>query len=209
MLRATGTNISIITNFGCNKDCWYCIWKKHTLKNVNLKTDWLKLEEFLNKNNYKGKVSISGGGDSLFEYAKRQRWWNNFFELAHKYNMLVDIHTREKLVDDKFWKKINKCSFSSDVLYQDIRYLRYLNELVEVRIVHVVTAKTTNAVIEAFLSFQAEMDCQFTIKELIGFDDNGRYEQIKRKYPFIYYLDAGDYNTYYMPDNTVKEKFIF
>ena len=38
---------SIITNFGCNFNCDYCIWKNHPLKNIftNINNcDWDKLK---------------------------------------------------------------------------------------------------------------------------------------------------------------------
>lgn len=59
-------NISIITNFGCRAKCWYCIWKGHPYEKVQLETDWNKLEQFLYQNRDKGKVSVSGGGDCLY-----------------------------------------------------------------------------------------------------------------------------------------------
>jgi hypothetical protein len=63
--------------------------------------------------------------------------------------------------------------------------------------------------IEEYLGFQRRTGCQFTIKELVGHDDDGRYKEIRKKYPEIFYLDEGDYNIYYMPDNTIREKFLF
>ena len=35
MLRTACPNISVITNFGCRANCWYCIWKGHELEKVN------------------------------------------------------------------------------------------------------------------------------------------------------------------------------
>lgn len=209
MLRPISPNISIITNFGCRANCWYCIWKNHPLKHVNDQMDWNKLEDFLTFYKDKGKVSISGGGDCLYRYDIYYSWWERLFSITHKLSIKVDIHTKEKFVDTDFWNKINKCVFSSNILKNDIEYLEYIANLVLLRIVHLVTEYTTNDIIEEYLLFQKKTKCQFTIKELIGFDDKGRYKQIKEKYPSIYYLDAGDYNIYYMPDNTIKDKFLW
>ena len=209
MLRTTCPNISIITNFGCNSNCWYCIWKGHKLENVNDPTDWNKLEQFLIDNKNKGKVSISGGGDCLYRYDKHVGWWMRLFEITTNLNMLVDVHTREKFTHQSFWRKhINRCVYSSDNLQNDYEYLQYLSKLTKVRIVHLVTKATTFKIIDDYLGFQYRIKCQFTIKELIGYDDGGVYNKIRSKYPDIYHLDAGDYNIYYMPDNSIHKSFL-
>ncbi len=208
MLRTTSTNISVITNFGCRANCWYCIWKGHKLEHVQLDTDWKKLERFLIENSYKGKVSVSGGGDCLYRYDIYSDWWQEFFKITKKLKMLVDVHSREKFKNEEFWKSINRCVFSSDKLVEDEEYLNWLRRLVEVRIVHVVTKNTSNTFIDEYLDFQRKTGCQFTTKQLVSFDDGGRYEQLKVSHPNIFYLDAGDYNVYYMPDNSITETFI-
>jgi hypothetical protein len=209
MLRTTRPNISIITNFGCHANCWYCIWKTHPLKDVKLETDWEKLRAFLVKYQDRGKVSVSGGGDCLYHYDQHVGWWIRLFEETKDLNMLVDVHTREKFTHQRFWKKINRCVFSSDRLEDDREYLEYLANLVKIRITHLVTKDTTYKMIEDYLRFQQKINCQFTIKELVGYDDGGRYKEIRKKYPEIFHLDEGDYNIYYMPDNVVRDKFLF
>jgi hypothetical protein len=209
MLRTTSPNISVITNFGCRADCWYCIWKGHKFENVNEPTNWDKLRKFIYDNKDKNKVSVSGGGDCLYRYDLYVGWWIKFLEMTNDLNMLVDVHTREKFMHNSFWRKhINRCVFSSDKLSDDKEYLEYLSQLCKIRITHLVTADTTFEMIEEYLDFQKQINCQFTIKELIGYDDNGMYKSIRNKYPEIYYLDEGDYNIYYMPDNTITDTFL-
>lgn len=209
MLRPTRPNISIITNFGCRANCWYCIWKTHPLRDVQLETDWEKLRGFLVEYQDRGKVSVSGGGDCLYRYDQYVGWWKRLFEETSDLQMLVDVHTREKFTHQRFWRRINRCVFSSDNLSDDEEYLEYLARLTKLRITHVVTKNTTDKMIEEYLGFQERTGCQFTIKELVGHDDDGRYKEIRKKYPEIFYLDEGDYNIYYMPDNTIREKFLF
>lgn len=209
MLRSTCPNISVITNFVCDSNCWYCIWKRHKLQYINDKTDWEKLEKFLSDNKDKGKVSISGGGDPLYNYDKNIDWWIRFFGITSKLNILVDVHTRVKFKNNTFWKKyINRCVFSSDYLKNDESYLKYLASLTKVRITHLVTSNTSFDMIDSYLSFQKKLNCQFTIKELVGHSDNGMYKKIKEKYPGIYHLDFRDYNIYYMPDNSISDSFL-
>ena len=202
-------NISIITNFGCQADCWYCIWKKHPLRDVKLDTNWDKLEKFLIKYRNNGKVSVSGGGDCLYKFDIYKPWWEKLFSLTKSYNMKIDVHTREKFYNKDFWEKhINKCVFSSDNMQEDCDYLEYLSKLVKLRITHLITEYTTFDMIEEYLFFQKKYNCQFTIKEIVGYDDKDMYEKIRQKYPYIYYLDKGDYNIYYMPNNTITDTFL-
>ena len=209
MLRTISPNISIITNFGCRAECWYCIWKGHELEYANEPTDWNKLEQFLIDNKNKGKVSVSGGGDCLYKYGEYSEWWSKLFEITNKLNMLVDVHTREKFTNDWFWKnRINRCVFSSDKLRDDEKYLSYLSELTKIRVTHLITADTTYDMIDAYLGFQNKIGCQFTVKELVGYDDKGMFLKVREKYPEIYYLEEGDYNTYYMPDNSIRKAFL-
>ena len=218
MLRSVGseihiggcmeTNISIVTNFGCKTNCWYCIWKEHRLKNVCLDTDWEKLEKFLTDNKHKGKVSVSGGGDCLYKYDEYKDWWNRLFEITDKLKMLVDVHSREKFYDDAFWSGINRAVVSSDKLCDDLEYLEYLVGRTKVRVTHLVTADTTFQMIDEYLDFQKRHGTQFTIKKLVGYDDNGMYERVRERYGFVFHLDPGDYNLYYMPDNSITDKFL-
>jgi len=179
------------------------------LENVNKPTDWLKLEKFLYDNREKGKVSVSGGGDCLYKYDMHVGWWIKLFKITSSLNMFVDVHTREKFTHQSFWKKhINRCVFSSDKLQKDKEYLMYLSKLTKIRITHLVTSETTLDMIEEYLRFQKVIDCQFTIKQLIGYSDNGMYQKIRQTYPDIYHLDEGDYNIYYMPDNSIRDSFL-
>jgi hypothetical protein len=136
----------------------------------------------------------------IFTYFKHN--FQNFY-------IYLIIHTREKFVNKHFWKNyVNRCVFSSDRLEEDKRYLNYLIGHTKVRITHLVTAETTPELISQYLDFQKLTGCQFTIKELIGYDDNGAYQKIRKEYPDIYHLDSGDYNIYYMPDNSIRKSFL-
>ena len=222
-------NISIITNFGCRANCWYCIWKGHKLENVNPNTDWNKLEQFLEQYKSKGKVSLSGGGDCLYKFEEHKEWWDKFLTLIEEKHLKLDIHTREKVdyLDNNwsiFFNKINKVVFSSDhldIINQNIScgrgrycipdrdYLVWLRDLINVRITHLVTKNTSFGMIEDYIDYTKKYGMQFTIKHLVGYDDGNMYNLILERYPDLFHLDDGDYNIYYMPDNTVQTKFLF
>jgi hypothetical protein len=179
------------------------------LEHARPETDWPKLASFLHQHTFLGKkVSVSGGGDSLYRFEQHRKWWERFLYLAHYYNMKVDVHTREKFRKAEFWFGINKCVFSSDKLENDIGFLNWVSRYTKLRITHLVTANTTFRMIDVFVAFQKKTNCEFTIKQMIGYSDKGAYNRIKAKYPKIFRLPAGDYNIYYMPDNSIRAKFL-
>lgn len=128
--------------------------------------------------------------------------------------LCVDVLPTVSLVSEKReetdWGAISTVpSTSSDKLDHDIDYLNYLCSVTNVRVVHVATKNTSFGDIDKYLEFQYKTGCQVTVKELIGFDDSGMYHKIKDAYPDLFCLDAGDYNIYYMPDDTIRDKFLF
>jgi len=175
---------------------------------VHVSTNWEKLTRFLYTFKYLGKVSISGGGDPLYNYDENIDWWNRLFKITKSLNMLVDVHSRTGFYIDNFWHRINRCVVSSDNPQYDYNYFEYLARHVRLRITHVVTKQTTDEKIDKYLKIQEDLFCQFSIKQLVGYDDGGRYEEIKIKYPQIPAIDKGDYNIYYMPDNNITYNFL-
>ncbi len=205
--------ISIITDFGCNNSCFYCVWKEHKLNGCDKGNhfDYAKLFDFLNENKHLGKVSISGGGDPLYNYFGNLNFWTWLIKICEELEIKIDIHTREQITKNRFWKThINRCSFSVDRLDEEIReYLIYLSQLTKVRLVHVITKDSSDDLIEELIGFCDEYNCQLTLKELYGFNDGGRYNDLKNKYGNdLFFLDYGDYNLYYMPNNTISDRFI-
>lgn len=63
--------LSIITNFGCHGKCPYCITKTNNIAVPKTTIDGLNnLSNYLHENKY-NIVSVSGGGDPLFQYEKK------------------------------------------------------------------------------------------------------------------------------------------
>jgi len=201
-------NKSIITNWGCSHNCWYCIWQKHPLKNVCHETNWDKLEKFLTTD-WLPKVSVSGGGDCLSRYEDHIEWWDKFFSICYCHNIMVDVHSRTMFREVKFWRKVNRAVFSLDLLTFQIRdYLEFLAIHTKIRVVHVITRNSTLAHCQYLADWCSEKGHQITFKKLEGWNDNWKFEKYKELISNATFLESGDYNLYYFPNNTIGTVFM-
>ena len=88
---------TIITNFGCDNNCKYCITKHHPiLQNAvtdKSKIDWVYLEECISKSNAP-TINLSGGGDPFYN------WQNNidFYVFGNKDDISRAIGKTNKTV---------------------------------------------------------------------------------------------------------------
>ena len=211
--------ISIITSFGCPYDCWYCIMRNHSLFKYDKPFDLSKLYTFLEENKDTSELSISGGGDPLNNFTIHKSFYYDFlFPTVKKIQMQnmdgIDIHTRIPLFDFDFWKHINRCVFSIDFKNGKINnesFIRWIhdNNLCKLRLFHCVLSTTTDEDIEYLIKVSKELDCQVSIKQLHGHDDNGRFEHISKKYPELFKVYDRNYLIYYMPNNKVTDTFMF
>ena len=62
--------LSIISNFGCHYSCPYCIVKNNNLRIPKSTISGLDRLQTEIENNHCNWVSISGGGDPLWEYSR-------------------------------------------------------------------------------------------------------------------------------------------
>ena len=75
MYTEQNRGFTVITNFGCDCNCKYCITKHHPiLQNAvtdKSKIDWKYLEKCISES-YAPTVNLSGGGDPFYD------WQNNY-----------------------------------------------------------------------------------------------------------------------------------
>ena len=125
-------NRSIILNFaengkhGCDNTCEYCSWKNTPDAKRNLTPNLEYVKNFCNTKNFLGyKITLSGGGDPLYNFDKNWTDLQDIIITIKEENLLVDIITRK-------WKTyaahlnlleplINMPSFSIDILDFDFR----------------------------------------------------------------------------------------
>lgn len=84
--------MSVITNFGCHYSCPYCIVKNNNLQIPKSTIDGLNsLEEEIKKNQCNW-VSISGGGDPLWNLENNIEWYKKFFDITLG-KVKTELHT--------------------------------------------------------------------------------------------------------------------
>lgn len=207
---------SIITNFGCYRDCFYCIWKGHKLENIKQKTDWNKLGKALSKADNIDKISVSGGGDPLYNLSGNIEWYKKLFNLCRERDILVDIHTSEITYSLFILRNINRYVLHTDkVLFEyqkDI--ISDLSKHTKFRINFVITNEYTCEDLAKYIRFARSIGIQIAFRELVGDFDKPSEDvvhmlnKVHEIYNQAMYIRQDDYNLYYMPDNKIYEKFL-
>lgn len=76
--------ISVITNFGCHYTCPYCIVKNNNLQIPKSTIEGLdNLEKEIHRNACNW-ISLSGGGDPLWNIEENIEWYRKFFDITLK-----------------------------------------------------------------------------------------------------------------------------
>ena len=97
MYTENNKGFTIITNFGCDNNCPYCITKHHPiLQNAvtdENQIDWSYLETCISASEAP-TINLSGGGDPFYRYHDHMHFYDRVHSLADKYGKGLDIHTR-------------------------------------------------------------------------------------------------------------------
>ena len=169
--------LSIITNFGCHYTCPYCIVKNN---NIDVPVTTLAGLDNLKRaiiDNEITIVSVSGGGDPLFEYEKHKDWYERLFEILDGLNIPLEMHS-SYLVSDFPYEKCKRVAYhlqGSALLRSEPRHVyRHGDEIV--RIVCVVqdymTEKDLNSISDLVkswgensfeLTFRQRVDAEYKI----------------------------------------------
>jgi len=208
--------LSIITNFGCDTGCEYCIWKLHKLNSILTKfnsTDWNSLYRYLKQNSTK-KISISGGGDPFYKYNDNRDWYWILFKICKKLNIKIDVHTSKIILNNVFLSKFNKI-----VLHLNPEdFLIHVNDLLLIpnkkRLVFVINNDLTIDFVNFVNKFCKTNKIQLSFRELYGFDISEEAKRVQNyiieneSKSFYKFIKQDDYNIYFMPNNEFVEKFI-
>lgn len=209
--------LSILTNFGCHFACSYCVYRdnKINIPFTNVDTfGWIQLEEELKK--HKGEeVSISGGGDPLYNYdeSNNRAFYDKLFALLKKYDCKLELHT--SIFDPRFpYDNCERVVFHFTVPNQ-IKMLYYTDKLVclpsKVRVVYVVQEHYTRHLINEIVKeiSACEEITELSFRQMIkadGTTDYTLYDYLKEGHmKDWYYIEQQDYNEYFVQDHLERE----
>lgn len=221
MYTEQNRGFTVITNFGCDCRCKYCITKHHPiLQNAVTdkdKIDWEYLEKCISESDA-STVNLSGGGDPFYNWKENIDFYNRVYELAYKYGKKLDIHTRILPDDMELIKKFRKIALSIEA-YDTKAIERLKNILPEIE-------KTTNLrVINVLNERMATEDCldyinkmhnigvkQITFRQMFG-NKNAYQNFLKIKdsinIPGVMFLPDGEYHHYYFTTNNKLYPYFF
>lgn len=201
--------LSIITNFGCHYSCPYCI-----VKNNNIEVPETTIKGLSNlKQTLIGYgcniVSISGGGDPLYNYEEHKDWYGELSLILESMGIPMEIHT--SYVKNDF--PTNECK---RVVYHlhDSRQLKQVkrkgNEIV--RVVFVITKNMTEEdlhIISDYVKADASID-ELSFRQQVGKDYKTMFHLhnvllVGHKKDW-YYIQQCDYNLYYA-ENKIYTKY--
>ncbi len=203
--------LSIITNFGCHYQCPYCIVKNNNINVPATTVEGLEgLKQAIIDNNI-DIVSVSGGGDPLFNLKEHLDWWAKLHEILYsELDIPLEIHT-------SYTDRIACWDICKRIVY----HLRDKSQLTEihrrpfdeiVRVVFVVTDDMTEDDICEIASFvkHSPLIDEISFRQMV----KPNYELSYHLHDFLkaghqkdwWYITQCDYNLYYA-ENRVYTKY--
>lgn len=202
--------LSIITNFGCHYSCPECIVRNNKLKMTptgeysSRDELWSALYNDCADCNW---VSVSGGGDPLWQWPHHQKWWAHFFDTCRKLGRQTELHT--SYYDVKNDPDI--MLFPFERFDRVVYHLHHMDELDKihrvggeiVRVVFVVDDNMTedeiNKIAE-YIEYSNEVD-ELTFRQRV----DEHYKETYHLHDFLlaghqkrwWYVTQCDYNTYF------------
>lgn len=201
--------LSIITNFGCHYACPYCIVKNNGIDIPKTTIGGLdKLVENIRKYDCNW-VSISGGGDPLYDLQRHLDWWGTLFDKLPA-DVKLELHTSYFLPVwpiNEFDRVVYHCRKPSD-LFRIHR--QELNQ--KVRAVFVVTKDFTPALIDdiaTIVRHSPDID-ELSFRQMVDGNYNTTHyceDYLKQGHQKDWwYIEQNDYNIYYA-ENEVSFKY--
>jgi hypothetical protein len=206
--------LSIITNFGCHYSCPYCIVKNNNIDIPVTTLDGLTYLPYAFKDFNCNLISISGGGDPLFEYEKHIEWYRRLMNIAltsFKEPIPIEMHTSYMTTESTFpFHDCYRVVYHANNFEQLKQIHRIGNELT--RVVFVVDERLNIEdimKIAAFVHDSKEID-ELSFRQMVGaeyqtFDYLEDYLKLGHK-KLWWYIEQRDYNLYFS-ENKVYDGF--
>lgn len=193
--------LSIITNFGCHFTCPYCIVKNNNIDVPETTIESLEMLKDAVKAEGANIISVSGGGDPLFNYLEHAEYYHRLFELCHEMDIPLEMHT--SYINSPFpYMRCHRVVYHCRNISDLSKIRRYGNEIV--RVVFVVTEEFTRDLIYSIsnyvnyspkideLSFRQMVDKDYRVTDYCQDFLRSGHKQL------WWYIDQGDYNTYFV-----------
>ncbi len=216
LVRKSSKGFSVITDFGCAFSCPYCVWKNHpSNRRHSYPTDWDRLETLIAEIG-RDKISVSGGGDPLYRLRDHADWWWTLMAICGGLNKQIQVHTHNHKIPWGWARSFDKIVLHVDagepLPQSDIRMLARWTEL---RLVAVLEPGIEAYDLQLLDDLAREVEAEVTFRELVG--EGGRetkfrlqamLSEIEARNPRARLVHQDDYNIYYMPDNTLRTRFL-
>ena len=165
-------------------------------------------------------VSLSGGGDPLFDFGRNLEWYRQLFKLSQHYGLFLSLHTAKwkaaYTLDDWLLEKLNEVvvHFTYERFLEDPIMLEEFAKKIPIRMAFVLTSEWTVSMMRQVVARAHGLNCRISFRELWAVEDKVRPEALKfaervqEEYAQARYVKQADYNLYYMPDNGIYETFM-
>lgn len=221
MYTEQNKGFTIITNFGCDCHCKYCITKHHPiLQNAvtdKSKIDWEYLEKRITASEAP-TVNLSGGGDPFYHWQENIDFYNRMYELATKYGKKLDIHTRIIPTDMNLIQKFRKIalsieSYDTKAMEQLRMMLPEIEKTTKLRVINVLNERMTTEDCLAYINKMHDIGVkQVTFRQMFG-NRNAYQNFLKVKdtidIPGVMFLPDGEYHNYYFTTNNKLYPYFF
>lgn len=198
--------LSIITNFGCHYQCPYCVVKNNGIQVPKTTREGLKGLGKAIKETGANTISISGGGDPLYDFPdniEQAYWYVDLFGTTKHYNIPLEMHTSYMTEGTMFdMSEFKRVVYHANSFYDMLRIHRVGNEIV--RVVYVVTEDFTEDMINQIAEYVKQSDDidELSFRQLIGENYEIKYychDYLKAGHQKDWwYIEQSDYNTYYV-----------
>jgi adenine C2-methylase RlmN of 23S rRNA A2503 and tRNA A37 len=212
---------TVITNFGCDSNCRYCITKHHPiLQNAitdKTKIDWGYLEECISKSDAP-TVNLSGGGDPFYNWENNYDFYNHIYDIATKYDKKLDIHTRVLPTDISLIQLFRKIALSIES--NDVNATNRLKDRLpeiekttKIRVVNVLNERMTKEDCVSYISKMKQIGVkQITFRQMFG--NKSAYKNfncLKNEISEdgVLFLSDGEYHNYYFTTNNKLYPYFF
>ena len=199
--------ISVITNFGCHYSCPYCIVKNNDLHIPKSTVEGLNSLISEAERGGCNWISLSGGGDPLWEYQSHKDWYRKFFDIATDYK--IELHTSIPNVKTFPYFFFNRVVYHLHS-YDQLKTIKRDGDEI-VRVVFVVTENFTEELIDKIANFcqeSSEID-ELSFRQMV--DDHYQDTYYCQEYlreghqKRWWYIEQCDYNLYYCENKVYTE----